>query len=82
VIGLVGEQMPGRQLLEPVLRVGERVGDAPGLDEVRDRAAAGLAALPEPVRALRDPATVRPAQSPGLIALREELAWVVPQTPH
>jgi len=73
VIGLADERLGGRPLLEPVIRGGERVADAPSLDAIRDRAASELAALPQPVRALRDPATVRPAQSPALTALREEL---------
>lgn len=41
-------------LLEPVLRGGERVGPAPGLEAVRARAARSLATLPEALRRLRD----------------------------
>jgi nicotinate phosphoribosyltransferase len=74
VIGLATETLPGRALLSPVLRGGERVAEGPSLDAIRDHAAAELAALPEPVRALRDPATVRPALSPAVEALRDELS--------
>jgi nicotinate phosphoribosyltransferase len=74
VIGLAGEELPGEQLLQPVLREGSRVSDPPSLDTIRDRAATQVAALPERVRALRDPATVPATLSPALEALRIELA--------
>jgi nicotinate phosphoribosyltransferase len=74
VIGLVDEPLAGKPLLEPVLREGRRVCDQPSLDAIRDRAAAELALLPEAVRALRDPATVPPTNSPALDALRTELS--------
>ena len=74
VIGLASETLPGRALLSPVLRGGACVAEQPSLDAIRDHAAAELAALPEPVRALRDPATVRPALSPAVEALRDELS--------
>jgi nicotinate phosphoribosyltransferase len=73
VIGLVDETLDGA-LLEPVLRAGRRVCDRPSLAAIRDRAAAGLALLPEAVRALRDPATVPPTHSRALDALRTELS--------
>jgi nicotinate phosphoribosyltransferase len=73
VIGLVDEELQGDPLLVPAMRGGRRVADAPSLDAVRDRARAELSALPDRVRELRDPATVRPALSPGVGALREEL---------
>ncbi len=72
-IGLVDEDLPGRPLLEPVLEAGRRTGEAAPIEEVRERAAAELAALPERVRALRDPATLPPRLSPRLRALEEEL---------
>jgi nicotinate phosphoribosyltransferase len=73
VIGLVDEQLDGAPLLRPVMREGRRVGEAPSLNDVRDLAAAELAAQPERVRALRDPATVRPSLSAAVQALRSEL---------
>jgi nicotinate phosphoribosyltransferase len=74
VIGLIDEPLDGRPLLEPVLREGRRVCDPPSLDAIRERAAAELALLPEAVRALRDPATVPPTNSPAVDALRTELS--------
>ncbi len=74
VIGLVDEPLDGKPLLEPVLRAGRRVCGPPSLDAIRDRAAAELALLPEAVRALRDPATVPPTNSPAVDALRTELS--------
>lgn len=73
VIGLAGEDLPGRPLLEPVLSAGARVGAEPPLDEARDRAAREVAALPGGVRALRDPDTLPPRLSARLRALEEDL---------
>ena len=65
--------IPGRPLLEPVLAGGARVGPAPPIEAARDRAAEEVAALPEGVRALRDPDTLPPRLSARLRALEEEL---------
>jgi nicotinate phosphoribosyltransferase len=73
VIGLVGEELAGRPLLEPVLEGGRRTGEEPPLDEARDRTAEQVAALPERVRALRDPETLPPQLSAGLRQLEEDL---------
>jgi hypothetical protein len=45
VIGLVGEDLPGTPLLEPVLRGGAPVAETPPVAAVRDRAAVQRAAL-------------------------------------
>ena len=74
VIGLVGEDVVGQPLLQPVIRDGALVEPLPSLGEIRDRAAAQIAALPERVRALRDPDTQPPRHSPRLAALEEELS--------
>jgi nicotinate phosphoribosyltransferase len=74
VIGLADEDLPGRPLLEPVVKGGVRELSAPSLDEIRDHAAAELAALPEACRRLHDPATVPTVLSPRLTALREALS--------
>ena len=42
-------------LLQPVMRQGARVGEAPTLDEIRTRARSQVAALPEELRRLRNP---------------------------
>ncbi len=47
LVALADEQAPGRSLLEPVMRGGKRVAARLPLTEVRDYAAAELAALPE-----------------------------------
>jgi nicotinate phosphoribosyltransferase len=73
VIGLADERLAGEPLLEPVMRAGGRVHPAPSLEAIRNRAAAQLAALPEALRRVRDPATVRAALSPSLAALKETL---------
>jgi nicotinate phosphoribosyltransferase len=73
VIGLVGEDLPGRPLLEPVLSGGARVGSIPGIEAARGLAAREVAALPEGVRALRDPDTLPPRLSDRLRALEEDL---------
>jgi nicotinate phosphoribosyltransferase len=72
-IGLVGEELPGRPLLEPVIGGGRRIGEAPPIDEARDRARAEVSALPDGVRALRDPDTLPPRLSARLCALEEDL---------
>ena len=72
-IGLAGEDLPGRPLLETVLAGGVRVGTAPPIDEARDRAAEQVGALPASVRALRDPDTLPPRLSARLHALEEDL---------
>jgi len=73
-IGLVEEDLPGEQLLQPVMRGGRLIADLPALDDMRRRAAAQIAALPERVRALRDPKQLRPRLSPLLSALEEEMS--------
>ena len=73
IIGLAGEDLPGRPLLETVLAGGVRVGPEPPIDEARDRAAEQVGALPASVRALRDPDTLPPRLSARLHALEEDL---------
>jgi nicotinate phosphoribosyltransferase len=52
VVALDGDDAPGTALLEPVLRGGRRVGPAPSLGALRERARAQLAMLPEALRRL------------------------------
>jgi len=70
---LESDVQPGAALLAPVMRNGRRVGDAPSLDSIKDRAAANLEHLPKALRALgrADPYPVRVA--PLLRALADEL---------
>ncbi|WP_405231191.1 nicotinate phosphoribosyltransferase [Lentisalinibacter salinarum] len=46
VIGLVDEALDGEPLLGPVMRAGERLGEPEPLTDIRERAAAQMAALP------------------------------------
>jgi nicotinate phosphoribosyltransferase len=73
VIGLVGEQLAGRPLLEPVLRAGDPVAERPPLQEIRRRAERERAALPAEVRRAVDPLTRPPRHSEQLAALVGEL---------
>jgi nicotinate phosphoribosyltransferase len=74
VLGLVGEHIPGTQLLEPVLRGGALTAPLPSLAASRDRAASERAALPSQMRALTHPTSHRPRLSPQLTALKERLS--------
>ena len=46
VIGLVDEALDGEPLLRPVMRAGERLDEPEALADIRERAAAQMAALP------------------------------------
>ena len=62
----------GRSLLEPVLRGGELIpGVLPSLNEIRDRAARNLAALPPEYRAIENPAEYPVRTSDRLREMRE-----------
>jgi nicotinate phosphoribosyltransferase len=54
VVTLEADPQPGDPLLIAVMREGRRLGPAPALAEVRHRAAANLARLPEPLRRLEE----------------------------
>jgi nicotinate phosphoribosyltransferase len=73
-IALADERLPGRPLLEPVLRGGRLVAPLPHVDEIRARAARELADLPSDVRSIDRPGTLRPRLSPRLAELKEALA--------
>jgi nicotinate phosphoribosyltransferase len=73
-IGLADEDLPGERLLVPVIRSGRLVEPLPALADVRRRAAAQLAALPERTLALADPEPTPPRLSARLSALEKELS--------
>jgi nicotinate phosphoribosyltransferase len=52
VLSVDGDSHPGDQLIVPVMKAGKRLAPAPTLAAIRERAAASLAALPEPLRQL------------------------------
>jgi nicotinate phosphoribosyltransferase len=70
---LEGDVRPGEPLLAPVMRNGRRVGEAPSLESMKERAATNLGRLPKALRALdkAEPYPVRVA--PPLRALADEL---------
>jgi nicotinate phosphoribosyltransferase len=53
VIGLEGETLGGRPLLDVVMRGGQRTGPEEPLDEMRTRCATALSSLPAALRSLR-----------------------------
>jgi nicotinate phosphoribosyltransferase len=52
VLSLENDTQPGDSLIVPVMRAGKRLGAAPTLAQIRERAARELARLPEPLRRL------------------------------
>jgi nicotinate phosphoribosyltransferase len=73
-IGLADEDLPGERLLAPVMRGGRMLAPLPELAEVRRRAAAQVAALPERTLRLDDPEPIPPRLSARLSALEKELS--------
>lgn len=74
VLGRRGEELPGESLLEPLYRDGDRVRELTDLDGIRERRARAVAALPEDVRAVEEPAAYDVRVSAGLEAVTDELA--------
>lgn len=73
VLTLESDPQPGTPLLERVMTDGKRLRPAPDLAGLRARAAAQLAALPEPLRRL-EPGAVRPVEiAPALKQLADRL---------
>ncbi|MGE0081124.1 MAG: nicotinate phosphoribosyltransferase [Thiohalomonadaceae bacterium] len=78
IIGCADEALPGRPLLQAVMRNGRRLHDAADLDRLRAYAAAQVARLPPRLRALTPahppwPVTI----SPGLLRAQQEAAAAV-----
>jgi nicotinate phosphoribosyltransferase len=74
VISMSDEIIPGAQpLLSRVMTAGERVGPSPTLAEIRDYAMAQVAALPDAIRAVREPVTADVRRSDKLWKLRAAL---------
>jgi nicotinate phosphoribosyltransferase len=73
-IGLADEDLPGERLLAPVIRAGRPVAAPAALADIRSRAAAQVAALPDATRALTDPQPTPPRLSARLSALVKELS--------
>lgn len=71
VVTLEDDPQAGEALLVPVMRAGRRMAPAPTLAASRARAAAQLARLPEPLRALCDDARYPVTIAPAIHALAE-----------
>ena len=70
----IPEGMPHDDLLIPVLRRGETVGNCPEIGAIRERALRQLAQLPEEVKRLDRPETYPVGLEKGLYEMKEELA--------
>ena len=73
VLALHDDQQTGEPLLVPVMRSGQRLASPQTLADIRQKAAHGLAQLPESLRRLSDGTTFPVTVAPGLIALAEEV---------
>ena len=73
VVGLRDESLEGEPLLVPVMRGGEVVDALPSLPEVRARCRERVAALPDEVRRIEQPAVWPVVRSPRLTELRARL---------
>jgi nicotinate phosphoribosyltransferase len=72
VITLEGDPQPGEPLLQLVMKAGRRIGPAPALAEIRERAARELERLPEPLRRLDPKASYSITISEPLLRLTAE----------
>jgi nicotinate phosphoribosyltransferase len=61
ILSVENDTQPGEPLLSPVMRGGKRVGPAPTLAQIRERAAREFARLPEPLQRL-EPGVRYPVQ--------------------
>ena len=73
VLALQGDHQAGEPLLVPVMRGGRRLAAPPALVGIRQKAAHGLAQLPESLRRLSEGTTLPVTIAPGLIAFAEEV---------
>jgi nicotinate phosphoribosyltransferase len=73
LVGLRDEKLPGERLLKQVMRDGRLSETYPSLVEIRKVFEADFSALPEGVKAIRDPSVYAVEFSPRLQALRDEI---------
>jgi nicotinate phosphoribosyltransferase len=66
-----GDPQPGTALIQPVMRAGERLKPPEPLATIRERAARGLAQLPEALKAVDPAAAYRVEVAPALRALAD-----------
>ena len=77
IIGLRDEDLSGQRMLQEVMRDGKTTAPYPSLAEMRDLFAGELAAIPENVKALRQPSRFPVEFSAQLRALREQTAKTI-----
>ena len=73
VLALHDDRRTGEPLLVPVMHSGQRLASPPTLADIRQRAARGLAQLPESLRRLSDRTTFPVTVAPSLIAPAKEV---------
>jgi nicotinate phosphoribosyltransferase len=74
VLGLLDETLPGRPLLEPVMRHGTLLAPLPDLHAIRERCRREREALPADVRRIQGFRVWAARRSPRLLSLRRQLA--------
>jgi nicotinate phosphoribosyltransferase len=78
VIARAGEDLPGRPLLQPVMRNGRRLAAEEPIAVIRDRTRAELAVLPAAMRGLAPACPAYPVEvSPALAAYQQAVTRVV-----
>jgi len=75
VLALQDDQQAGDPVLIPVMRHGQRIAAPPTLADIRQKAAHGLAQLPEFLRRFSEGTTFPVTVMPGLIALAGGAMW-------
>ena len=73
VLSIENERQRGKPLLQQVMKHGRRIGPAPTLDAIRERAASDLASLPEPLRRLERGANYPVEIGDALLRYTEEV---------
>jgi nicotinate phosphoribosyltransferase len=73
VVTVEGEVLPGEPLVVPVMHGGRRLAPAATLENIRSRAAASLARLPEPLRRLQEQHEYRVEIAPSLHELARQV---------
>ena len=73
ILTLEGDTQPGEALIAPAMRGGKRVAPAPGLAQIRERAARDLARLPQPLAQLEPDTRYPVAISDALETLVEKM---------
>lgn len=74
VLALDGESLPGKRLLQPVVRGGRLCAELPELDTIREHCLAERERLPAEVRRIDGPVALVSAHSAELTALSESLS--------